>query len=163
MLVGLGRGRCRVADTRIGCFGPLRLDSFGYWRLLLRWGSVAALTLFETVQDPSDDARLGDETDHLELVSAALTNERVHFKYTSDEMGPPSSQRGTSRRAQSRLVWGMRIVVVGSLGLRLASQTLSPYGISISPVVKKQMSPRLRDLCDHSSDCDVVRGDEASS
>ena len=56
-----------------GALGPCRLDSFGYCRLLLRWGSVAALTLFEMVEDPSDDARLGDETDHLELASAALT------------------------------------------------------------------------------------------
>ena len=135
-----------------GALGPCRLDSFGYCRLLLRWGSVAAVTLFEMVQNFSDDARLGDETDHLELASAALTNERVHFKYASDEMSPPSSKRGPARRAQSRLVCGLSIVVVWSLALRLASQTLSPHGISISPVVKEQMSSRLRDLCDHSSD-----------
>ena len=71
-------------------------------------------------------------------------------------MGPPSSKRGPARRAQSRLVCGLSIVVVWSMALRLASQTLSPYGISISPVVKEQMSPRLRDLCDHSSESSAL-------
>jgi hypothetical protein len=88
----------------------------------------------------------------MKLITWNLPPQRVHFKYASDEMGPPSSQRGPARRAQSRLVCGLSIVVVWSLALRLASQTLSPHGISISPLVKEQMSPRLRDLCDHSSD-----------
>ncbi len=41
--------------------------------------------------------------------------------------------------------------LVGSCAVRLALRAFSPHDVRIPSVVKEQMSPRLRDLCDHSS------------
>ena len=77
--------------------------------------------------------------------------ERVDFVHPTDEIRPPTSKRGSAGGTQGRLLGGRGTGLVGSRALRLALRAFSPHDVRIPSIVKEQMSPGLRDLCDHSS------------
>ncbi len=58
-----------------------------------------SVSLFEMLKNLSYDTRLGDEADHSELATAALTKQRVDFVHPTDKIRPPTSKRSLARRA----------------------------------------------------------------
>ena len=53
-----------------------------------------SVSLFEMLENLSYNTRLGDEADHPELATAALTKQRVDFVHPTDKIRPPTSKRG---------------------------------------------------------------------
>ena len=53
-----------------------------------------SVSLFEMLKNLSYNTGLGDEADHPELATAALTKERVEFVHPTDKIRPPTSKRG---------------------------------------------------------------------
>ena len=96
----------------------------------------------EMVQDPTDDAGLGDEGEDLHLGPAARTGQRVDLVDTVDELGPSLGQRG-SRRG--------RLLIHLTLWSNATTSAGCPHAIGVSAVEMDQMFVGLGDMDEHSS------------
>ena len=116
----------------------------------MKWrGSVAIGFVCEMVENFSDDTWFGDERDDAQSPTTR-TKKRVELENPLNQIRPSPTQCLLTGGARGCFFF--KCVRSGRLGLRFGFRirSSSSNDVSVVSVVKEQMSPRLRNLCDDS-------------